>query len=388
MSSDPSGNKVFVAQVRVGRQQRRVKIGLFGPFTVEQARKRGEEVVRAASEGRDPQQDKRDARNAITVAELCDSYLEAARAGLVITRFRRPKRASTVAIDEGRIARHIKPLVGRIPARDLTRAAVQRMADDIAKGKTAGVFEAKPRGRAVVTGGTKTAARVVELLGGIYTWAEKRELVPGPNPVRGVEKAKGSAKDRVLTREELKALGQSIRNSELPSPAAAACARLIALTGLRREEAAGLTWDEVDEAGSCLRLRDTKTGRSTRPMGSAAKKLLAALPRNSKWLFPNKGGTGSADLKKRLATIFNAAGLIDARSHDLRRTFASFAAEEGYSDATIGEMLGHARRGVTSKHYIRRPDAALVAAADQIAARIERLLSEDPEAEVIKIRVG
>ena len=384
----PSGNKVFVAQVRVGRQQRRVKIGLFGPFTVEQARKRGEEVVRAASEGRDPQQDKRDARNAITVADLCNSYLEAARAGLVITRFRRSKRASTVAIDEGRIARHIKPLVGRIPARDLRRAAVQRMADDIAKGKTAGVFEAKPRGRAVVTGGTKTAARVVELLGGIYTWAEKRELVPGPNPVRGVEKAKGTPKDRVLTAGELKTLGQSIRDAELASPAAAACARLIALTGLRREEAAGLTWDEVDEAGSCLRLRDTKTGRSTRPLGSAANKLLAALPRKSKWLFPNKAGTGSADLKKRLATIFNAAGLVDARSHDLRRTFASFAAEEGYSDATIGEMLGHARRGVTSKHYIRRPDAALVAAADQIAARIERLLSEDPDAEVIKIRVG
>ena len=171
----PSGKKVFVAQVRVGRTQRRVKIGPFGPFTVEQARKRAEEVVRAASEGRDPQREKRDARTAITVAELCDAYLEAARAGLVITRFRRAKRPSTVAIDEGRIARHIKPLVGRIPARDLTRAAVQRMADDIAKGKTAGVFEGKPRGRAVVTGGTKTAARVVELLGGIYTWAEKRD---------------------------------------------------------------------------------------------------------------------------------------------------------------------------------------------------------------------
>ena len=130
-----------------------------------------------------------------------------------------------------------------------------------------------------------------------------------------------------------------------------------------------------------------KTGRSTRPLGSAANKLLAALPRKSKWLFPNKGGTGSADLKKRLAAIFDAAGLIDARSHDLRRTFATFT-RRSRPDATIGEMLGHARRGVTSKHYIRRPDAALVAAADQIAARIERLLSEDPEAEVIKIRVG
>ena len=38
--------------------------------------------------------------------------------------------------------------------------------------------------------------------------------------------------------------------------------------------------------------------------------------------------------------------------------------------ATIGELLGHARVGVTHRHYIRRPDAALVAAADGVAARI------------------
>ena len=36
----PSGRKVFVAQVRVRRAIRRVKIGLYGPFTVDQARQR------------------------------------------------------------------------------------------------------------------------------------------------------------------------------------------------------------------------------------------------------------------------------------------------------------------------------------------------------------
>ena len=387
----PSGKRIFIVQIRVGRRQQRHKIGQFGPFTVEQARARAEAIIRDASDGLDPRFQKQQAREGLTVADLCDRYMEAARAGLVTTRFRRPKSPSTVMMDEGRISRHIKPLLGRSPARSVTRAAVQRMADDIAKGKTAGSFSGKPRGRAVVTGGATTAARVVELLGGIYTWAEKRELVPGPNPVRGVEKAKGAPKDRVLTREELKSLGGAIRDAELPSPAAAACARLIALTGLRREEAAGLTWREFDGAGSCLRLQDTKTGRSTRPLGGAAIELLAALPRSSKWLFPNRQGTGSADLKKRLAAIFNAAGLPDARAHDLRRTFASIAAEQGYSDATIGELLGHARRGVTSRHYIRRPDAALVAAADRVSAHIAAAMAETapPSAEIVDLqRVG
>ena len=173
----PSGKRVFVCQVRVGRATRRVKIGAFGPYTVEQARQRAQEIVRAVSEGRDPQREKFDARIAITVSELCDNYLEATRANLVMTRFRQPKRGSTLKIDEGRIARHIKPLIGSLRARDVTRGDVQRMADAIAQGKTAGVFRGRPRGKAVVRGGAAAAARVVGLLGGIYSWAEKRGLV-------------------------------------------------------------------------------------------------------------------------------------------------------------------------------------------------------------------
>ena len=76
----PSGKRVFVCQVRVGRATRRIKIGIFGAYTVEQARQRAQEIIRAASEGRDPQREKSDGRKAITVSELCDDYVEAARA--------------------------------------------------------------------------------------------------------------------------------------------------------------------------------------------------------------------------------------------------------------------------------------------------------------------
>src|SRR5271169_2755266 len=382
----PSGKKVFLAQVRVGRFQRRVKIGAYGPYTVEKARKRAEDVIRAASEGRDPQREKSEAKRALTVAELCDEYLAAARVGLVMTRFKRPKRPATVAIDEGRIARHIKPLIGTIPARELRRTDVQRMTDGIAKGKTAGTFKGKPRGRAVVTGGAGTATRVVELLGGIFSWAEKRELVPGPNPVHGVETARGEAKDRVLSADELQALGKALDASEAAMPMATAALRLIALTGLRREEACALSWGEIDLAGCCLRLATTKTGRSTRPIGQPARDLLESLPRLSEeWVFPNRSDTGRAELKGSIASLFDAAGLKDARSHDLRRTFGSITADEGYSDATVAELLGHSRRGVTQRHYIRRPDAALVAGADRVAERIAAALEGRKGADVIEL---
>lgn len=384
----PTGRVCFITQVRVGRTQRRVKIGAYGAFTVEQAREVARRIIRAASEGRDPQREKQDRKKAVTVSELCDLYLEAGRAGRVLTRFGRPKRPSTLAIDVGRIVRHIKPLLGRLTARDVTAGDVQRMADAIAGGKTAGTIKTGRRGKAVVKGGPVTAARVVELLGGIWTWAAKRDLVSSLSITRGVDRTKTLPKDRTLSADELRRLGMSIQEAREKSPLASLALSLIALTGSRREEIVGLKWAEVDLAASCLRLDSTKTGRSTRPLGNAVADLLRACSLNElhpDYLFPNSRNDGPADLKKAIARIFNDAGLTDARSHDLRRTFATTADELGYSEASIGEILGHARRSVTGRHYIRRPDAALIAAATRISDRIAAALNGDFGASVLDL---
>jgi integrase len=390
----PSGAASFLVQYRTPQgQTRRYAFSRVGTLTPEEARTKARRLLAEAKGGRDPSAERHRRREAMTVANLCDDYLEAARAGLVMTRFRKPKRASTVAIDEGRVARHIVPLIGRHIAGDLRRADVQRMADAISAGKTAGTFKASGRGTAHVAGGTGTAARVVELLGGVWTWAEKRAFVSGPNPASGVETHRGEARDRVLSKVELASLGKALRDYEGGSKsmgsAQMACAaiRLSALTGLRRQETVGLQCREIDFDGSFLRLSETKTGRSTRPIGKAAVEHLRAIPGlHDEWLFPNRNGTGSADLKKPIAALFDAAGLRDARAHDLRRTFASVAAELGYGDATIAELLGHARRGVTERHYVRRPDAVLIEAATHTAEIIRAALDGQKNADIIELR--
>jgi integrase len=377
----------YLVQYRTAQgRTRRYAFAKVGTLTPDEARTRAKRLFAEAESGNDPSAQRHEAREVLTVAELCNRYLEAARAGLVTTRFRRPKRPSTIMNDEGRVFRHIAPLIGKRLTGNLTRAIVQHMADAIAFGKTAGTFKTKARGKAVVGGGGVTAARTVELLGGVWSWAEKRGLVSGPNPARGVEKHRGEANDRFLSPGEMAALGAVLREQEPLHLAATAAIRLIALTGARREEICALRWREVDEPASCLRLETTKTGRSIRPIGRSALRVLSTLPRgSSEWVFPNRDGSGSADLKKQIAGLFDAAGLTDARSHDLRRTFGSLAADEGYGDATIAELLGHARRGVTARHYIRRPDAALVA-ADRVAERIAASLDERKEGEVIELR--
>jgi integrase len=385
----PSGAASYFVKYYMldGPRRRDARIKVAGKAAPpDEARAKARLLLAEVAMGRNPSARRHEERQALLVAEICDKYLEAARAGLVTTRFRKPKRTSTIAIDEGRVARHIVPLIGKHVAGKLTRPIVQRMADAIAAGKTAGAFKTKARGVARVTGGPGAAARVVELLGGVWSWAEKRGFVSGPNPAHGIDTQRSQAKDRTLNFDELARLGAVLRRQEATQPTAVAALRLIALTGARREEICRLRWREIDCTSPCLRLETSKTGRSMRPIGKAALNLLIALPRGeSAFVFPNRDGAGGADMKKNLAALFDAAGLTDTRSHDLRRTFASVAADEGYGDSTIGELLGHARHGVTARHYIRRPDAALIAAADRVADRIAGMMDGGENGGVLSI---
>jgi integrase len=66
------------------------------------------------------------------------------------------------------------------------------------------------------------------------------------------------------------------------------------------------------------------------------------------------------------------AKLAGITPHVLRHTFASVAGDLGFSELTIAGLLGHSARGVT-QGYVHL-DAALVVAADGVAAEIAKML--------------
>jgi hypothetical protein len=97
-------------------RQRWHVIGHHGsPWTPECARAEARRVLGEVVTGADPPAETRAVRKATTVAELCDSYFADAGAGRMLTRSKTPKKASTLAIDKGRIERDIKPLLGGFP---------------------------------------------------------------------------------------------------------------------------------------------------------------------------------------------------------------------------------------------------------------------------------
>ena len=366
----PNGKKVFIVQYRTGGRgtpTRRKSLGTYGVVTVDQARKAAEDYLASAHLGNDLVGAERKARSEMTVAQLCDEYLEHG-VGL--------KKASTIKTDVGRINGHIRPLLGKKKISAVTRQDIERFLNDIAKGKTAQDKRTGKKGRSIIRGGTGTATRTVRLLGGIFPYAVNQGYL-ATNPRTGVKLFKDGAKERFLSEEELVQLSKALEEAEtigLPwtfredakakhrpkseekqreilSLHVTGAIRLLLLTGCRLREILHLRWNEVDFERGLLLLPDSKTGRKTVFLSDAALEVLQNLPHVGRYVIA--GGNPDqprADLKRPWQRLAQHAELEDVRLHDLRHTFASIGAAQGMSLQMIGALLGHKSPETTARY--------------------------------------
>ncbi len=377
----PSGLKSYLIQYRnADGGTRRLVLGRHGVMTAKRARDAARAKLVEVSEGLDPSAMRHMSREDWTVSQICNWYLEEAEAGRLLGRKRRPIKASTLAMDRSRINTHIRPLIGTRRVHRLCLVDIESMQADVAAGKTA-----KPRvgGRGgVTTGGAGVAARTVSTLHSILEHAVRHGLIE-KNPARGVRRIAGLARDRRLNLAEIRQLGKAIHfakaNGEHPMGLAAI--QLLLLTGFRRMECLALerAWIDLDQC--CIRFPDTKSGAQVRVVGSAAAEIIASqlAQGSSRYVFPADRGDGHfIGAVGVLNRVCAKAKLTDVTPHVLRHTFASVAAELGFSELTIAALLGHSARGITQRYV--HIDEALRMAADRVAAEIAGLLDEKNEA--------
>src|SRR5262245_32546019 len=185
----PSGAGAFITQCRSkdGRTRRMV-LGKVGTLTPDEARGLARDHLASVAKGSDPSHERHERRAALTVGELCDEYLAAAEKKRAVLKGQAKRKRgfpklSTIAMDRSRIERHVKPLIGRISIKALTRADLERMQDDIAGGKSAEKRVATGQG-AQTRGGPAAASRVIGMMGTILEYAKARNLID-VNPARG-----------------------------------------------------------------------------------------------------------------------------------------------------------------------------------------------------------
>lgn len=375
----PSGARSWIVEYRPGAggrgvAKKRLKVG-GDALSPEQAREAAEKLLASVALGKDPASDRSAEREAMTVSDLLDMFIE---------RHVEAKRKAASAEFYVRTARlHIKPAVGSKRVNLLQRADVTRMH---------GAIAAKEKG-----GGRFVANRALAILSAAYGWAGRNGFVTdGFNPAAGVERFEEEGRERYLTADEMARLGAALREAEtigLPydvdetapkarhapkpenrrtvfSPHVTGAIRLLMLTGCRLREILHLRWSEYDAERGMLFLPDSKTGRKAVVLSAAAQDVLAALPRVGIYVIASSDpGRPRHDIKKPWTAVSKRAGLKGVRLHDLRHSFASVGAAAGMSLPTIGGLLGHADAATTQRYAHLQVDPVR-AAADVIAGRI------------------
>ncbi len=377
-----SGEKRFAVKYRMGRQQKLYTIGTVGsPWTVEAARVRAREVLADLSQGIDPQVQKVAKRDDMTVDELIDLYLKEGPAD------KPNKRESSWEGDRSSLHSHIRPLIGKRIASSLVPADLAKVQVDIANGKTARKTKSeKKRGLITIKGGKTTAALTVVSFQAMMNWAVTRGLL-AKHPTKGVVRYKLERRERFISMNEAQRLFDAIeeleRRGEIHSQYGL-MVRLLIMTGARRGEIEGLKWREIDMDRRRIVLSSdrSKTGARRIPLSNAAMETLAQISRDSPFVFPAQRPNSTSGHTQALPRVWDRirieADLPDLRLHDLRHSFASFAAEAGASLQLIGKALGHTQIKTTER-YAHLRDDPLQAMVDLVGERFENMVRKKVE---------
>ena len=218
-----------------------------------------------------------------------------------------------------------------------------------------------------------SCTKCLRLLSVAFNQAELWEYRPqNSNPCRGVPKTPEKKMENYLTDEQLERLKNVLIAKEvtaLASPYTINAFRLIIYTGCRKGEILSLQWEEVDLIHSCLRLKDSKTGKRVIPLNDIAKGVILNIEKqeNNPYVFcGDKPGTHLVAVQKTWERIRKQAGIPHVRIHDLRHSFASFAITNGGVDLIeLKDLLGH-KSVTTTERYIHLSNKKLLDATNNI----------------------
>ena len=336
-----TGRKLYIVQSRGPAGLKRATLGPAGEKTVEERRREAAAAIDRIKRGEDPRPPEPAPEPTVAdLAALCLKNHVAARC--------KPRTAKNYRIA---IECHILPALGSKALKDV----VPEDAGELHHG-----LRATPA----------AANQTIWVLSKMFSLAESWEMVPpGSNPCRHVRHYRDTPRERFLTPDEFRRIGDVLKTFEAEGsmlPSAIAAIRLLMLTGCRSDEVLTLQWDDIDRTARVIRLRDSKTGPRMVPLTGPALTVLDRIEREDgvPWVFRGaKPKSRLAHLSGHWKRVRTAAGLDDVRLHDCRHSYASRALALGEGLPVIGRLLGHVTVGTTAKYAHLVRDAEKAAAA-------------------------
>ena len=351
----PAGAKSYILNYRVGGRERRATLARASELSLKAARKRaGAELAAIRAGESDPLERQRQSKEAPTVNDGLDRFFIEYAPERIATGRMTP---TTVAKYRNQADNYLRPALGKRRVVDVTRVDIENTVRRLARTPAL-------RNRVLAF-----ASRLFNLF---ETWEWRLQHT---NPVRGVDRAREEARDRIFSPSEIAALEAALAETEMANPAAVAAIRFAAVTGLRIGEILAIQWAHVDFETSRLLLPETKTGRRHHDLPSAALAILTRLPRMNVWAFTTGRDAPVTYRTARLhfSRVVRMAGLEDVRLHDLRRTVMTTAAAAGVGMYVLRDLLGH-KTTVMADRYIRAVGNPVRDAREQVGAAMAAMM--------------
>lgn len=353
--------KVFVWQGKFAGKDIRVKIGDVLAWGIDDAREEARRMLTLASRGIDPRLERQERiaeseakrqeikRRAVTVAEIWTDYIEARRGQWSERHLRdhtnmahlggEPKKRGEGKTEPGALAA-LMPL----KLDEVTAERVKSwLRDETAK---------RPTQARLAFGALRAFLNWCADTPDYANMAHPEACAPRISrqnlPKKGV-------KNDCLQKEQLPAWFTAVR--AIHNPVIAAYLQALLLTGARREELAGLTWENVDFRWKSITIRDKVEGERTIGLTPYVSSLLAALPRRNEWVFSSPAAASGRLMEPRIPhnRACTAAGLDGLTLHGLRRSFGTLAEWVECPAGISAQIMGHKPSATAEKHYRRRP---------------------------------
>ena len=390
LCSGVTREKTFVVQRAVRGRTRRVTLGKITEYaaagkTIEHAREAAGHVLLDLRAGRDP---KARADADVTLREALDRYLEA-----------RPNLAASSRAGYRASVKHHFAAWLDCPLRDLTPEMIEErhreIRDEVATARKRAAERARRRaerrGEAPVERDTfvaepgaaaaNTALRTLRVLW-YFAAARAPELPPWPAARLRGQWFRVPRREQHVAADDLERFYAAVNATEKNGNYALGRAPrdlilLLLFTGLRRREATGLRWTDVDLAARIIRLshKSTKSGRRLDlPMSDLVHGLLVArraLGTEGAFVFAGPGRSGHLEEPKRaFAAVARRCG-VSVSPHALRATFITVAADCPISPYALKGLVNHSVGDDVTSGYVQLTTEGLRGPAQLVAERLE-----------------
>ena len=359
-----NGKKHFVLTqyFKRDRQTVRLRCGEWPLVKIDVARNRARELQHSLISGIHPRdiekqklidrkaQKVEDLRGSVTLKDVWDEYIEANKSNWSESHYKDHQKSMQPAGLKRR--RSNKKTVAGV----LNSFSAVRLADFTSETIVRWI-EKEKKTRPTVT------ARGYRLLRACLNWADGEERYQDLADVDRLFKngmirkslPKIKAKQDALESQHLPHWFKAVRM--IDNPVISAYLQGLLITGARREELAGLKWEDADFQWNSVRIKDKVEGERVIPLTPYLANLLNALPRRNEWVFssPQSESGRLRDPYRKHVNALALAGLPPVSLHGLRRSFGSLSEWVECPVGVVAQIQGHKPSAIAEKHYRVRP---------------------------------